>query len=641
MRPFVAVLRRELAEHRLLLAGACLVSLFPLLLPFVPGVAQAYGDPAELRGGAALILAGLLSALLAATLGAFVLARDLSEGRLSFYFARPMPGAAIWAGKILAVFAVAVAAGVVILVPAWLLGDLRNVDGLWGWVPPHVDDSVNGTGTPGTAVLGAALWAALLLALLLGAHALSCMARSRNAWLLLDLAAAVGIAGLVMATGHRLVDQGAFFVAQLLLAAFLALLVVALLGASLAQILRGRTDLHSGHRWLSCVLWSVLLGSGVVLASYSEWILSARPKDLRQVIAARSAPVGEWVYLFGETSPARLFHSPSFLLEGTSGRSVSLPPYWVAQRVQFSRDGRWAAWVETSARKVALVRVDLTSHELRPLRHALPSAVRGLALSPDGRRIAIRLLDRLLVEETESGRLLASVPLLPGSNDISLIFPESERLLLLRSGMSVTTGSTAVEELDLATSRLSHLSTLPAKVWELEGLSPDGRRLLLQAGSGYLVVDLATGRPLAELRSAGQVSPPGPATFLADGRIVLSRWRRTGTEMALYDPDGSRLLRTFDWPHHRTVAVQGELPSGELIVALGTRRYAGPEDRLEMAVLDLDRGTARPLGHSLKPLWHAGERPLSNRPGLLLRAQNELVRLDPKTGELQTILDLD
>ena len=97
MSGFRAVLVREVAERWLLLAGAALVGMFPLLVPFLPGF---QGHPSDLRAGTAVALCFIVAALLAVVLGASVIAGEQSAGRLGFYFARPVAGWAVWAGKL-------------------------------------------------------------------------------------------------------------------------------------------------------------------------------------------------------------------------------------------------------------------------------------------------------------------------------------------------------------------------------------------------------------------------------------------------------------------------------------------------------------------------------------------------------------
>ncbi|HEX2224403.1 MAG TPA: hypothetical protein VHN15_09370 [Thermoanaerobaculia bacterium] len=622
MRPFVAVLRRELNEHRLLLAGAGLISLFPVLLPFLPGVGKSPSDIADARGGAALILAALLSALLAVALGATVLARDLSERRLGFYFARPIPGLAIFAGKTVAALAVTLTAAAVVLLPPLLLGDLANIGRFLG-IP---------------AVPLAVLWSGLVLVVLLAAHTLSSIVRSRSAWLLLDFAAAVLVTGLLMAGYGRLNQAGAYGLSYLLALVFLAFAMLALGAAALVQILRGRTELHQGHRWLSSVLWGLLITGLAALAGYSVWALRAEPKDLRNLFLARSAPDGDWVYLIG-TAAGRPGYEPGFLLESSSGRFVRLGSLRLSRlldTLDFSADGRWAAWLEGGSAP-ALAWVDLKAPELRPVRRALPEAPAEIALSPDGRHLAIRLRSRLLVEEKATGRLIASVPL--PSSEARLHFPDSSRLFLLRANVQEG-AETVIEELDLASGKLSRVLATPGRLWR-GTLSPDGRRLLMSndEGRGFRLFDVATGAELARLQPPPNVSDFGQLAFLSNGRIAVGRWSYTSTELRIYDRDGAHVLQTFRWPGYKDFQLGGELSGDRLVVILSKERF-NRSQQFRTVVLDLGTGESRPLGQGLVPLWTYSDEPGRLEPSLFLRQRKELFRLDPETGEPRRILSL-
>ena len=85
-----------------------------------------------MRSGVALGLALIVSLVLAMALGGSVIARDLGERRLGFYFARPISGGAIWAGKLAAAAVLAVGAGVLVLLPASLFSGLPDPTGYWG-----------------------------------------------------------------------------------------------------------------------------------------------------------------------------------------------------------------------------------------------------------------------------------------------------------------------------------------------------------------------------------------------------------------------------------------------------------------------------------------------------------------------------
>src|SRR5262245_46348770 len=120
MKAFATVFGRELAERRLLLLAALLLGLVALAAPWIPGLPPQSAD--ELRGGVALVLTGLLTTVTAVLLGGSVIARDLAERRLGFYFSRPIPGGALWAGKLTAAVALVLASGVLASTPALLAG---------------------------------------------------------------------------------------------------------------------------------------------------------------------------------------------------------------------------------------------------------------------------------------------------------------------------------------------------------------------------------------------------------------------------------------------------------------------------------------------------------------------------------------
>src|SRR5438270_7127618 len=100
MNATVAIARRELLEKRFVFLAAVAFAALAFVVPFVPGV------HAEQKREAIVVVSTILSVGftlgLATILGATTIGRDLSEGRLSFYFTRPIPAAAIWSGKLIA-----------------------------------------------------------------------------------------------------------------------------------------------------------------------------------------------------------------------------------------------------------------------------------------------------------------------------------------------------------------------------------------------------------------------------------------------------------------------------------------------------------------------------------------------------------
>ena len=93
MRGMLAIFSRELAARREVLWLAAALGLLAVAIPLLPGLeGQRPEEIVSVTSGAVALLVGLL---LAAAFGVGLIGRDLSEGRLGFYFARPVSGIAI------------------------------------------------------------------------------------------------------------------------------------------------------------------------------------------------------------------------------------------------------------------------------------------------------------------------------------------------------------------------------------------------------------------------------------------------------------------------------------------------------------------------------------------------------------------
>ena len=581
MKGFAAVFEREIVERRLLPLAAFVLGLVPLAAPLLPGMPAA--PPPVLRSGVALGLALIVSFVLAVLLGGSVIARDLGERRLGFYFARPLSGGAIWAGKLAAAAALAVGAGVLVLLPTSLLGGLPDPSGYW-------DTTLGPSLSRPELALG---WLGALLLAVAAANAASVMLRSRSPWLLLDLAvlsvtSAVAFICLQIlirdwAGGLLWARLGRTAAPQITLLQNIemvmgAVTLVALLAAGAAQVSRGRTDLHRGHRILSLVLWSALLPAAIVLAGYTRWFESPSPQDLVSVEGVVAAPAGSWIALYGRAAH-RGAYLPGFLLDAGSGRFVragfGLASWGFGPEpfVRFSADGRRAFWLESDRGSTA--DLDLWTLDLRrpgasrqPTQVSLPRYLSSFALSADGRMVAWVKGDRLTVTEIGSGRLLASVPL-PDKFRLleTLVFsgPHSLRLYGFDSfwGTKISYPHKvrlSISNVDVATGKLSSEEMLET----VEGhttwtVSPTADRGLLRAGKTLQLRDGATGKLVAILGGEGS-----RASFLPDGRIALLERSPQGSDLRFLDAATGAELRRFQFPAIRTVLVADQ-PRPDLV----------------------------------------------------------------------------
>lgn len=631
MKGMLAVLGRELAEWRLLFLVALVAGLIPLAVPWLPHPGGL--EPDEMRDGTALGLALIASAVLALVLGASVLARDLSERRLGFYFARPLSGAAIWAGKMLGAAVLTLGTGVLVLLPTLLVGGNIAPAGRFGVSETAIDNLA--------ACLQLVLGALLLL---VTAHAVSVMVRSRSPWLALDLAALAVVAAVLWSCRRILRSEAAYFASNLVLTAFVGWVLVAAAVAGLVQVVRGRTDLRRGHRLLSLTLWSLLGAAALGSFGYTRWVLGATPRDLVDLVSVLPAPSGNWIAVSGEAA-GRLGYTPSFLLDLGSGRFVkidgTLQPFMHSPLV-YSEDGSRAVWLSrSSGEESALSFLDLRRPGAVPVRTSISyrRTLRSLTLSPDGHRVAARWGDRLTVDDLQTGRLLVSMTL-PLDNDFSErpLFTDSGHLQIFQSSEIEERGQSPVWrltrlDLDIATRRITPGTELniPGRKggWHL---SPDGTHVLLSRFSETQLADLRTGRIL-----------PLPAPkdlfatkFFADGRFTVTGKEGRRLVLYLFSPDGAELLRV-PLPGSR-ILVGGQPAPGLLAVA--TSDSASYQDRKAWTswLIDLRTGRARLLERGLLPTTMGPREPGSLPSRMFYRAQGDLLLLDPATGQLRTVL---
>jgi hypothetical protein len=633
MKGFVAVLEREIFERRLLAVVALILGLVPIVLPLVPGLLPGGFSAEDLRSGLAIGLAMLLTTLFALFIGGTIIAGDLAERRLGFYFARPLSGLAIWAGKTVAALVLVLGCGLLVLAPAALLGIDSNPFGV----------QAMGLGWTGSA----ALWSVGLLGLVLAAHAASLIVRSRSPWLFLDLVALGTVTGLYWSASRRLTVAGVGVLVpwgrnplgdplQWIAGGFLLVVVLALAVAGALQVVRGRTDLRRGHRFLSQTLWGVLLAAAFLLAALSVWWVGGGPGDLRSVDEVLGAPSGGWVALVGSSSRIAALRQ-GFLYNLRSGRFVragfGTSTNDFVPEVRFSADGRRAVWVAYDQvpfqSPLVLFRLDLDHPGAAPVRTLIsfPRAPVSLALSPDGRRVAdygYYAEKRVTVAEVDSGRVLAAAEYDPTVGQPHLDFADADHLRVYEASRFPVSGAREggvkgprILELDL-TSRMPRLAPvgalqttgaiasfmpLPPGTLGMSSLnlSPSGDHILLHDRKSLNLCDARTGEVLKEL--AGRRST---GAFLADGRIVVaSPGSPAGRELRLFSPDGRSELRRFSFAAAHTVVVADQPGPDLLRVVVGA-----PKSPWEVRLLDLASGTSRSLG-ARRLVSLGGQRPVS------------------------------
>lgn len=623
---------RELRERAMLLYGSAMIGVMLLITPWLSGTTS----PFEVRGAGAMVMFVCFILPLAAITGGSVAASDLSDGRLGFFFSRPVSGSTIWLGKIGGAGLLVVAAATLALGPVALAGMEGGFLDTWA--------------------LPAMIAAALLVVIL--AHAVGVMRASRSSRLAGDVAV------LTIATLLSWYALAKFWLAPQLLRGTLTVLAgvafAALLVGGAAAIVGGRSDARRAHRSLSHVVWPSLLLAGLGAAAYSRWVVAADPTDLRDIGLVRAAPRGTWMALAGEAR-GRVDYPVSFLFDRDSGRAVRAPGL---ERVAFSADGARAAWLELDPgaarglQQTSLLTLDLTAKDARPVQTKIAFQHSAeIALDHHGHRLAAANQGKLVVYELESERLLTATAIQrPGSRFSArrqihnLVFTAPDRV---RAFGAVETpdapGPSAIADFDLATGKWTPIVALTGEDIARPLISPDAARCYLRRGDRGTtridLVDAASGATLASTPLDDSVAFRlwVSGAFLADGRSLLAvqahnhgPWR-----VEVRDATGA-LIGQHDLPFTgNSVGFGDEVEPGRLVLYNGT----GPDVStriVDVTTFALSQPIAglRPIGFWRRWFASAAETPQPASLGarLFLDRTGRLVELDPESLTVSAVL---
>ena len=266
MRSTFMVMRREIAACRHALLAAAGTGLLPLVIPLAPGLDR-WPYPV-VRSMAAIFCAMAQAALLSVALGWSVIGRDLAEGRLGFYFSRPIPSGAIWTGKCLGIVGIILGACSLTLLPVAILGS--NV--LWGLM--RLPSSHLPRWSLFLAMFGACLF-------LIGfSNCLGTIFRTRSGWATVHFPLLLGAIVMGAASARRLLAEGATDALFYGTVALASMVLIALWAGLAGQVTLGRTELHRGHHVLSWILWPIVFCGLAGFDVYSRWVVGVTAADI-------------------------------------------------------------------------------------------------------------------------------------------------------------------------------------------------------------------------------------------------------------------------------------------------------------------------------------------------------------------------
>lgn len=324
MNAAILIAGRELRERARLFVIAAVLAAIPFIASFTVRDHRNTG-----MAMTATFLAVGYAAVVALMLGISAIGRELTENRGSFLFAKPVSPASIWFGKTAAAVVICIGAFFIVALPTYTLARDGWRD-LWG-------RSDNG-----------ALYAVILcVAMFFGGHVASTMLRSRSTRVLLDVAFLVMSAVALLAILRPLVAAGGGAVAMKVIIAIGIALLAVLIAAPVWQLARGRINPLRNHVALSTVLWSAVAIILVVAAAYVSWVISPPLSSVTHVVGLDQSPSGEWAFISG-MAPDRGAVMASYLINTRTGERerLTLP---LLTDVQFSADGKVAAWFENDA----------------------------------------------------------------------------------------------------------------------------------------------------------------------------------------------------------------------------------------------------------------------------------------------------
>lgn len=632
-----ALALREIVERKLLFLGAALVAVITLLVPLMPLPGRyAYGEVVDTS---AYVFALLLVVGGGVVLGATTIGRDLSSGRIAFFFTRELHAWEIWAGRVIGMFLTLVLAAFLVLLPGTLIGGgMRH---LW---------SERGNQELPTAAIFAIL-------LPLAAHYISVALRSRSAWLGLDVVALCVASGVLWTLSLPFLPY--WFGRPQGLGALFALLTVCLAVAGWAGLAKGRITPVAVHRWSAFTLWSLVAVALLSFAAWSAWVFAVSPQqtDLSKGWAHEIDGNGEWIGIGSGDKKGRGGIPHEFLMSTKTGAWMRVDD---SQTVAVSADRRVAViakrswnwrpprWIDTTMQIV-----DLTAPKprARDLGIVLPVMIwNSPTLSADGSRLAIAESKRLSVYSLPEEKLLAVLPL-EGSNWSVVRFVDAGTVRVL----TFTENGTMISTFDIASRKRISQHVFKGGRPRMDRAGEHIAISSSKAGQdgGFAVYDVAEGALLAQIPSP--VSAMGRRFhWLADGGFALAHApadggrRQSDTEgvaepaVAVYALDGTERLRV-PLPGARRIVLAGEQRKGELLLVWSeSENFVQPcERRPHVVALDVASGSLRELEFEGWPKaisWSESPGPGAASTRLFSTCDGKLVMLDAATGETRDLL---
>jgi ABC-type transport system involved in multi-copper enzyme maturation permease subunit len=611
MSHVLAIARREIQERAFVFVAAFAIAIVPFVVLVVP-----HGSFSDRKSGVVALgffLAVAFTWALALILGVTLVGRELSEKRLSFYFTRPISGAAIWFGKLAA--AIVLLAGGFAIVHA---------------IPLGIGGTEWQTMSTVSRADAAAIIAGTALLLLLLAHLLSTAIRSRSPILAADFVALLIVGGILATAFLPLVFKLALQTTVLLLEFLGVAIVIAAVGGGAWQLSRGRIDARRSHRELSTFVWAIVGAAAIAILLYSRWVLCAGPRDITRPSAAQR---GNMIAMQG---PARGYW-PEFIVNAANGAYVdaSRPAAVSGNAVATVTPAATLANVQRAFGKggtsfdstLTVSRLDAKARTVATL--PLNGSVKAVGVSGDGSRVAVVADGILTVYDTASRHALASSVLdATRESQLQFVSPWVVRAFLPAEGAR----QLRVREFDVRARRWSDVAgPLPFQ------FRIAGSLLMTREGPTATIRDLNNPAAVHTLT----IGPDNGVWLMRDGRLAIYHYgkpafieiRRNGVQQHLIHFDEGAV----------GVRVAAEIGRGKLLISTQTRSTNERFDNTTY-ILDADTGTlSAPIQHaSALPTWPSGlgaAEPGETHHAIVHRDTAKMDVVDLQTGAIRPLFE--
>jgi hypothetical protein len=586
MTNVLSIARREIEERSFIFIAAAAFAILPVLVALLPLAGRA-AEKISLGGG---ILSVGFTLGLGVALGTSILGRDLSSGKLSFYFARPLSVTSLWIGKLIAAavlmggaFAIAYLP-VLFVLPTWRA--TWNVD------------------------LGSFLGVIAIVAttLFLVSHAISTAVRSRSWLIAVDLVMLIAVAVAVAWVSNPLLEAFALETTGTIWSIMLATFIAAIIPAGLVQLSRGRTDRFRSHAAMSTFIWSVAVVIVLVALIAIQWIVSAKPADLDSIEDYGRSKDGAKVFFTGPAGKLRGDYRPAFLGDVKSGHYLPAPRALRYSGGVFSEDGSHVAYLQpvnlarVAARSLGSPTGDPGRFDFELVVSTLADSPQrrvitrtgfndALAMSKDGSRVAMLAADgSLSVFDANNGALKASAKMeRKGRDYVRLHFASNDLVRVYTTHRAVAEGSgditIMIHELSVGERRFRQSGSI-ATWGRFSGVVPssDGRTALVRTtrqGTGnstppqtappmVQLVDASTGAVRFGIPPAVPDAKPSSAWLLEDGRLALIESRGGQLVLRMFTADGQS-AGELPLGTGEVARIELEVPNGVLVAGMAAR----------------------------------------------------------------------